>query len=158
MVSAPVREGEGRFALDLVVDAGTETMQDHITGQHVPAIALLEAARQAWTAVTEEHLLTNGDGATRFVIVSVHAEFGRYVFPLPARLRYELIDHRRDALGEAFRCRIAVVQGGAEATVVEAEYRVVPETISDKQESMAARRALTEVDVRPASPVPATNG
>ncbi|MGF1648231.1 MAG: AfsA-related hotdog domain-containing protein [Kineosporiaceae bacterium] len=143
LVGPPERVADDHFTVELIVDGRTETLSDHITGQHLPAITLTEAARQAWTAVTEEFLLGEIDEPHRFVVVSFRSAFDNYVFPLAATLHYRLLTHDRTGLGHLFRCRVEVEQNGGVAAAVEAEYRVLPETISAKQESLAARRALT---------------
>jgi A-factor biosynthesis hotdog domain len=143
LVGSPERLAGDHFVAPLVVDGRTETMSDHITGQHLPAITLTEAARQTWTAVTEEFLLGDVVEPHRFVVVSLRSVFDRYVFPLSATLHYRLLAHDVSNLGHQFRCRVEVEQNGAVAAAVDSEYRVVPEAVSAKQESLVARRALT---------------
>ncbi|MEV5600345.1 AfsA-related hotdog domain-containing protein [Streptomyces sp. NPDC052299] len=133
--------GEKRFVADLVIDERVEVLEDHLTGQHIPAITLLEAARQMWTVVTEQFFVT-GPEKTRFVIGSVNSEFHSFVFPLPATAQYELLEHTRGPVGSVFRCRIGFHHGEKLASVVEAEYRVIPERFSVKQEKLAARQAV----------------
>ncbi|MEU8997488.1 AfsA-related hotdog domain-containing protein [Streptomyces caniferus] len=135
--------GERRFVADLVLDERVEVLEDHLTGQHIPAITLLEAARQLWTVVTEQFFLTGTD-RTRFVIGSVDSSFHSFVFPMSATLSYELLAHTRTPVGTVFRCRVGFHHGEATAPAaeVEAEYRVIPEKISAKQEALAARQAV----------------
>ncbi|WP_059012122.1 AfsA-related hotdog domain-containing protein [Streptomyces specialis] len=139
----PVRRlAEDRFTADLVLDERVEVLADHLTGQHIPAITILEAARQLWTVVTEQYLIA-GTERTRFVIGSVNSSFHSFVFPMPATLRYELLGHSTTPVGAIYRCRVGVHHGDEPAAaVVEAEYRVIPEKLSAKQEAMAARRAI----------------
>lgn len=142
MIGHPTQLARDSFVADLIIDERTETLEDHLTGQHIPAIALTEAARQMWTAVTEEFLLERDGQAKRFVVISIASTFRSYVFPLPATVAFELLDRARTGAGEAFTCRIEVRQGTGVAVEIRGEYRVVPEAVSNKQESMAARRAL----------------
>ncbi|WP_326596663.1 AfsA-related hotdog domain-containing protein [Streptomyces sp. NBC_01803] len=142
LIGPVARLAEGRFTADLVLDERVEVLADHLTGQHIPAITLLEAARQLWTVVTEQYLIA-GTERTRFVIGSVNSSFHSFVFPMPATLRYELLDHATTPVGAVYHCRIGVHHGEEPAAaVVEAEYRVIPEKLSAKQEAMAARRAI----------------
>ena len=57
MIGAPMRMAADRFVADLLIDERTEVLEDHLTGRHIPGIALMEAARQTWTAVTEMFFL-----------------------------------------------------------------------------------------------------
>jgi A-factor biosynthesis hotdog domain len=157
MVGLPRPEADGRYVADLVVDAHNEVLEDHLTGQHIPAIALLESARQLWTVVTEEFLLDEDTGPTRFVVISMGGRFHRYVFPLPTTLHYELVRREKGVVGEDFHVRVAVCQGDVIAAEIEAEYRVVPEKVSAKQERMAARQAVRAV-LAEATGDPGANG
>lgn len=141
LIGEPVRVTATAFVADLVVDERTETLADHLTGQHIPGIALTEAARQMWTAVTEKYLL-DPDTRTRFVLNELRSVFHSYVFPLPATVRYDLLDHERTPVGDRFRCRVTIRQGERVAAEVDGTYHVVMAKISAKQEAMAARRAV----------------
>ncbi|MFD7657445.1 AfsA-related hotdog domain-containing protein [Actinosynnema sp. NPDC059797] len=141
LIGEPQQVDDRTFTAPLVVDENTETLDDHLTGQHIPAIALTEAARQTWTAVTEKFLV-DGTDRTRFVINDFASSFHSYVFPLPTALVYRLLEVRNSPVGRTFRCRVEFVQSDAVAAVVSAEYRVIPERFSEKQEAMAARAAV----------------
>lgn len=142
MIGTPVQVAEDRFVADLLIDERTEALEDHLTGQHIPAIALMEAARQTWTAVTEMFLLADAPQPQRFVVSSMRSQFHRYVFPLPATVEYRLAERQGNAVGQVFRCEIGVYQADQLAAQIDAEYRVIPEVFSAKQESMAARQAV----------------
>lgn len=142
MIGTPKRAAKTSFVADLVIDDDNEVLEDHLTGQHIPAIALVEAARQTWTAVTERFLLTEGTRPVRFVIATMRCAFHRFVFPLPATMHYELLGHRQDAVEQVFDCLVTVRQSNAVAAEVETSYRVISAAISEKQESMAARQAV----------------
>ncbi|MFC3995590.1 AfsA-related hotdog domain-containing protein [Nocardiopsis sediminis] len=143
MITAPERAGENRFVAALLVDAHADTLEDHLTGHHIPGIALTEAARQTWTAVTERFFLGETSPKVRFVLGSFSSTFHRYVFPLPATVEYTLLDRTQNAMEQVFCCRVAVRQNDAVAAEIDAEYRVIDERISARQEAMAARAAVS---------------
>lgn len=157
MISAPKRLAEDRFTVDTVIDEHNEMLEDHLTGQHIPGMALVEAARQMWTAVTEEFFLKDS-AKTRFVVSSINSTFRSYVFPLPTTLQYQLLNHESNAVGQMFHCLITVHQGGAQAAEIEAQYRVILEPLSEKQESIAARQAIANQLSQLKSAVDAMNG
>lgn len=148
MIGPPRRLADDRFVVDLMVDERNEVLEDHLTGQHIPAVALTEAARQTWTAVTEEFHVEPG-AEVRFVVTSITGSFDRYVFPLPAILDYELLGRESTAGGEAFACRITVRQNGAVAAEIHGRYRTIWERLCAKQESIAARQAVADGLARP---------
>ncbi|WBO63437.1 AfsA-related hotdog domain-containing protein [Streptomyces camelliae] len=140
MVGEPSRAGD-HYEIPLVLDERCETLEDHLTGRHIPAVALTEAARQSWTAVTERFLPTGLDPA-RFVIDDFHASFRAFVFPLPATLTYEVLEHEPGTMQHRFHSVVRVRQSDTVAAEVEVRFRVVAGKLADKQEAMAARQAV----------------
>lgn len=154
MVGPPQRLADDEFVADLVVHEHNEVLEDHLTGQHIPAIALMEAARQLWTVVTEQFLLAEPGGG-RFVVITMGGQFQRYVFPLPTTMHFRVVGREASPVGEMFRTRTTFRQNDADTAIVESEYRVVPERMAAKQESMAARQAIKAclAGVAPTTPV-----
>jgi hypothetical protein len=138
MIGSPERDGEDGFTADLLIDDRCELLADHLTGQHIPAVALLEAARQMWTAVTER-FYRDGTQPMRFILDSTSARFAQLVFPIAATLRYRLLSRAEDPGGQRFRCRIELGQSGRRAADIEGTYRVISSELGEKH---AARHAL----------------
>ncbi|WP_354641715.1 AfsA-related hotdog domain-containing protein [Kitasatospora camelliae] len=151
LIGTVEQTGAGTFRAPLVLDERVEVLEDHLTGQHIPAVTLLEAARQTWTVVTEQFLLTE-DIPTRFVINSVDSAFHRFVFPLPATLEYRLVSHQRSPVGQTIAFTVEVHQQGEKAATFNAEIRVIPQLFAAKQEAMAARQAVRDELTALASP------
>ena len=53
LVSAPIQIGADEFSFALLIDERCAEISDHVTGQHVPGMLVLEAARQAMTVSLE---------------------------------------------------------------------------------------------------------
>jgi hypothetical protein len=135
--------GEGRYRTPLVLDERVEVLEDHLTGLHIPAVTLLEAARQTWTAVTERHLISP-EPRSRFVISHVNSTFLNFVFPIPAHLEYRLRRCEEGPVGQVIAFTVEVQQTGRIAARFEAEIRVIPVRFAEKQEAMAARQTLRD--------------
>jgi hypothetical protein len=161
LIGAPVRVDGERWSAPLLLDERVEVLADHLTGQHIPAVTLLEAARQTWTVVTER-LLGEDAGETRFVIRSIRSTFHRLVFPLPATLDYRLLERRETPGGHAFAAELTVIQDAQVAAEFEVVIQVIPRALAVRQESMAARAAIRAAQQRyaeaAASPAPAGVG
>ncbi|GHE14464.1 AfsA-related hotdog domain-containing protein [Streptomyces alanosinicus] len=142
MVGEPTR-ADDCYEVPLVLDERCETLEDHLTGRHIPAVALTEAARQTWTAVTERFFPTGLDPA-RFVIDDFHASFHAFVFPLPATLGYEVLEHEPGTVQHRFHSMVRVRQSDAVAAEIEVRFRVVAEKLADKQEALVARQAVAD--------------
>ncbi|TGA95340.1 hypothetical protein E2651_34465 [Streptomyces sp. MZ04] len=137
-----VREdGPDTYVAPLLLDERVEVLADHLTGQHIPAVTLLEAARQTWTVVIEQHVVS-GDAPTRFVIGSIRSAFNSFVFPLPATIEFRLTGHRTSPVGTSVDCELTVRQDGRAAAEFAVNIRVIPEAVAVKQEAMAARQAI----------------
>ncbi|MFT3741535.1 MAG: AfsA-related hotdog domain-containing protein [Gammaproteobacteria bacterium] len=65
---------------------------DHVTGIHIPAIALLEAARQSMLSIIERFFLPQNIAKIRFSILSSEAKFFSFVFPTQIKIISRLLD------------------------------------------------------------------
>jgi hypothetical protein len=145
LVTVPTRLSEKRFHAALVIDDRNDLMADHMTGQHIQGLVLIEAARQTWTAVSEQFFA--GGERCGFVIEEVRSRFEWLLFPLPAEIFYEVLDEAVTSRGTVFSCRVDFVQAGQTTAQVEARFRVVRSKLIEKHESLAARRAVTALVV-----------
>ncbi|MGW1835364.1 AfsA-related hotdog domain-containing protein [Streptomyces sp. NPDC002067] len=159
LVGQVAQTAPDRFTAPLLLDERVDLLQDRLSGQHVSAITLLEAARQMWVTVTEQFLLSAEERATCVIseVTGVSAAYHRYVFPLPATVEFHLTSHGT-ALAERFGFTVAFHQNGRLTTEIAAEIGVLPQPVAKKQEALAARQALhdTLAPLRAAQPAPAT--
>lgn len=96
LISEPRRIDDSHFEADLLIDARSELMLDHLTGLHVQGMVLTEACRQMFIATTEAHCMTADAPAKRyFVINEMNMRFLQFAFPLPATIHYQLQDLQR---------------------------------------------------------------
>lgn len=133
----------GVYAAPLLLDERVEVLDDHLTGQHIPAVTLMEAARQTWTVAIERYVVT-GDEPTRFVIGSIRSSFSSFVFPLPATIEFRVAHQGTSPAGTSVDCLLTIRQGERVAAEFEVDIRVIPETVAVKQEAMAARQAVRD--------------
>lgn len=118
LISAPRALDEKHYEMDLCFSSQNEFFLDHMTGMHIQGMALIEAARQAFLAVTEAHFLS-GDGENYyFVIKSMDTSFQNFVFPFDATLKYEVTDVRRKDTRLGVEAAITIVQGGEVCTTI----------------------------------------
>lgn len=144
MVSLPRAKSDTLFEADLFLDERNEIMEDHQTGQHIPGLALIEAARQLWTAVTESFFLSE-QSKKRFVIDSINSSFSNFVFPLPCTMNLHVLESTSTSFQRTFSVRVIFYQNGLQTTAIDAHYRVIDERVSVRQEATAARRAVAEI-------------
>lgn len=100
MISDPKWIAEDCYESQLMLDDRCSDMSDHLTGQHIQAMVLVEAARQLNTAVCEKFLIDEAGRANiGLVLDQLETRFKRYIYPCPVTLRYELVKIRKTPAG-----------------------------------------------------------
>ena len=109
--------GEGVFEASLLIDDRCEIMADHTTGQHIQGMAVVEAARQMFLVVTEQFYIGGtSDRHYYFVIHQMDIAYQNFLFPVPATLRYEVLEAATDNPERlSFTARITIRQAGKDA-------------------------------------------
>ncbi|MFB9466132.1 AfsA-related hotdog domain-containing protein [Streptomyces cinereospinus] len=146
LISLPRRTGPASFESDLLVDSGNEMMSDHLTGQHVQGMLVMEAGRQMFIAVAEQHYLqSEAVGDSYFVIDTFATRYRNFLFPLPATVRCKVLSHRSPhRTRTTFSCELAVLQGGYETAVMEVRFTAFDTQVSHAKETRAAERSLKD--------------
>ena len=144
LISVPRRLTDSEFEADLLVNDDNELMHDHNTGLHVQGMVLTEACRQMFLAVTEKYFIDNFQASKRyFVINEMNVRFTSFVFPLPAQIRYRVIE-----LGQSRPDRITaevemiVMQNGKNATSMNAKFAVFDAAVLSQKEAQMAKQSL----------------
>ncbi|MNP31136.1 A-factor biosynthesis hotdog domain protein [compost metagenome] len=96
LISIPERTDDGIYTASLLLHAQNELLLDHLTGQHVQGMVLLEACRQMLLAVTERFHLDEYEPPKRyFVLNEMNVRYTAFAFPLPlSPPRYEAAAYR----------------------------------------------------------------
>ncbi|MBV9576041.1 MAG: hypothetical protein JO149_05415 [Gammaproteobacteria bacterium] len=96
MISEPIQSNERTYESLLMIEEDCAEMSDHVTGQHIQGMVLVEAARQMVIAVTEKYFIADCyKGKIKFVTNSMETIFLNFVFPLSVSLEYQIIDIKR---------------------------------------------------------------
>ncbi|MEW5728488.1 MAG: AfsA-related hotdog domain-containing protein [Pseudomonadota bacterium] len=142
VISEPRRLDDNSFRLDLLIDENCEMMRDHQTGQHLQGMLLVEAARQAFLAVTEQFFLPRDEGKFYFVFDDLSVSYKRFVFPLGAGLTYVIREHDPAANRQRFVVDVSIDQCGQEVATVTGTFTVVKDARITRMESAMARDVL----------------
>jgi hypothetical protein len=95
LITDPKRMGERTYEFDCVLGSEVDRLSDHVTGQHVSAMLLMEAARQAIIATVElEYTPPQGESYS-FLVEQYGASFTNYAFPVPTTIRSQLFEVER---------------------------------------------------------------
>ncbi|WP_406690577.1 AfsA-related hotdog domain-containing protein [Saccharopolyspora sp. ID03-671] len=144
LISLPRPTDPGTFESDLLIDSGNEMMSDHLTGQHVQGMLVMEAERQMFIAVAEQHYLApTAVGDSYFVIDAFDTRYRNFLFPLPAVVRCTVLSRRSPHhTRTTFSCELAVLQSGSETAVTEVRFTAFDARVSHAKEHRAAERSL----------------
>ncbi|MFL1467513.1 AfsA-related hotdog domain-containing protein [Marinobacter sp. DUT-3] len=140
LVSLPTRLSERHMQMDLLVHNDNELMLDHITGQHIQGMVLIEAARQSFLTVTEQ-FHAKKDQQYYFVINRMDTRFHSFVFPLGATIDYQIHSLRASKRGTiSSAATINFHQcNDTPATTCEVEFTAYPaEFLAGKEQNLAA--------------------
>lgn len=144
LITEPVVQVEdGAYESDLIVDEACAELDDHVTGQHISAAVLSEAARQMCNAVLHGSLMTP-EVADRsyFLIDKLTVVFSCYVLPMPARFRCIVLESSSNArsMSSRFTIRVECIQKGIAAATFSASVAVFEKNFISSVESQVARR------------------
>lgn len=162
LIGVPRRIEEDRFELDLMIDDRNEIMSDHVTGQHLQGMLLIEACRQSFLAVTEKFFLPEHPGSSYyFVINDLNVSYYAFAFPLDATIDYRILEsHSPDAQRHSFVVEMGVVQNGEVTTRVRTKFTAFDSALLKPKEHKKAEKALRQTQAAVAerlSPVGARN-
>lgn len=103
IISEPKKLSCEEYQSDLMLNESCAEMSDHITGQHIQGMVLIEAARQMVNSVSEKFLIPKGDSIRKgFVLNGMNVKFNHYVLPLDVELNFVIRKLRR-GLGGNFK-------------------------------------------------------
>lgn len=144
LISRPVRTGDETFESNLIVNYENEFMQDHLTGEHIQGMMLIEASRQMFLAVKEVFYLKDFPAVKKyFVIEEMNTSYKRFLFPLRAIVRYtnlELSWIKPDHLKA--HASIEILQNGKITTITEVKFSVYEGTSIESAETYLASKAI----------------
>lgn len=108
MISEPYKLSSSEYKSYLLIDEACAEMSDHITGQHIQGMVLIEASRQMVNSVSEKYLISDKNTARKgFVLNSISSTFFEYVFPMEVELIFTL-DKLRKGLDENFKAEASI--------------------------------------------------
>ncbi|MEQ8966652.1 MAG: AfsA-related hotdog domain-containing protein [Azospirillaceae bacterium] len=143
LISWPRKLADDLYESDLMLDSDSELMRDHVTGQHIQGMVLIEAARQTFLAVTEAHYMpADMSGAHYFVIESMAAHYKGFVFPVDATIRYAVDRADMEPGRLSFDVSMTVHQGGQSRAELPTSFTAYDKSMLVPKEERRAQRTL----------------
>ena len=95
MITTPLQTAEDRFEAELCLDERVDMISDHVTGQHLPGMILMEAGRQMFIATFERHF-NEEQAEVSFLITVMNNTFHHFAFPVATRIRMTIQEKKLD--------------------------------------------------------------
>ncbi|WP_462164963.1 AfsA-related hotdog domain-containing protein [Pseudoalteromonas xiamenensis] len=145
LVSVARRLENKTYEMDLMLDGGNEFFSDHMTGQHVQGMAIIEAARQAFLSVTEQFYLASKDEKFYFVINDINIKYKRFVFPVASTIQYTILEERLTDDRMSFDVCVDVIQDGKICANTLVSFTVFEYNTIDEKEKRAAAKVVSSL-------------
>lgn len=155
LIGPPRRVDHDSFSFDVVLTSVHDRLSDHVTGQHVSGMLLIEAGRQAAAVALETvHCDKSVDYAATWS--ALRASFQSFAFPLPMTI-HATVDSSGQARANKVDTRVAITIRQLDRTVAKLEYEIplTRMTLLKKLEQRSALRSI-EYASEHASPSPAS--
>ncbi|WP_129586933.1 AfsA-related hotdog domain-containing protein [Pseudomonas frederiksbergensis] len=139
LIGMPLQMARGEFYIPINIDERCELMGDHQTGQHVQGMLIIEAFRQSMLAVTDIFFpLVNGE-CNQYVLNMINTDFHHYLFPLPAHIKFSIIERRETRLRTRYRVSLEALQNELSCAAAEVSFTAhANQSVSGKEAELAA--------------------
>lgn len=146
MISAPKKISDSEFKSYLMLNDSCAEMSDHLTGQHIQGMVLIEASRQMVNSVSEKYLITKSNSKKKgFVLNYLNSKFHEYVFPLDVEIIFK-IEKIRHGLDGNFKATafIQIFQNHNLMMTIDIGFSVMEKESLLEIESQMAKAAVKE--------------
>lgn len=145
LISAPYKVTEHLYGASVLIDDRCAEMSDHVTGQHIQGMVILEAARQMFIGVTESFFIEESKrGRYYFIIRDFGINYESMAFPLPMVIQYFIDEGQIDQKGNwAFRAHMDFEQAGTIVSKCEVSFSAYETKYVTRIEAMKARQVLS---------------
>lgn len=148
LIADPIKLDHNHFISALLIDDHCNEMSDHLTGQHIQAMVLIEAARQMNTAVAKKYLIpTDKKNQISLVLHKLESDFKHYVYPLATDIHCKIGKLRNTPTGD-YRAlaNISFIQGGIKRAEMSLDYAVFNKNFIDTQEKLGINDLIQTLD------------
>lgn len=142
-ITRPVKITETDYTLNISIDSKCCEISDHVTGEHINGIILIEAARQAFIAVTELYFLAKDD-RVYFILKNISCQFESFLFPLTIDMKYKILNfEKKGHLKMEFEVEVIFYHHEEKNDcVIKGFFSVYPKLMMENLESELANNAI----------------
>ncbi|OKO99466.1 AfsA-related hotdog domain-containing protein [Xenorhabdus eapokensis] len=145
LISETIKTGVVSYQCHLLIDDGCAEMADHVTGQHIQGMVLLEACRQMVNSVSERFLIKTGSEKS-FVLHAMNSEFKEYLFPVASSMEMTIRHFRRGLRGDfTAECIITIMQNNTVCLCVGIKFSAIDKGYLSLIEQQMAAKLLSHL-------------
>jgi hypothetical protein len=133
------------YEFGFIINDIQDRLSDHVTGQHVGAMLLMEAARQAGIAAIECQWLTGLDTRWGFILENFNARFDNYAFPMPTSITVNLKELTKTDSQILIELNIEFHQAGKKFSQMRLDARLYQVAVLEKLEKRRADQAISSL-------------
>ena len=140
MVSKPDKIGDMEYSSTFSLSNHKDRLSDHVTGQHIGGMLLMEAARQAATVAAELEFVSE-EKPLGFMLERFETDFIDYAYPLPTNIivkMFRLDDGRVISLDVV----VLFTQADVEVCRVRIKSKLIDASILNAIETKKAKKAV----------------
>lgn len=145
MITAPRKRDRLCYEFDLTITDKVDRLSDHVTGKHVGAMLLMEAARQATIVVLEEAYCKAAAEKFSLVLDKFESKFEAYLFPLPTTLTTSIYEIKVSPKNICVIVTSVVKQGEAEIATISLDVTLCSASTLDKIEDRKSQAAVRDL-------------
>lgn len=91
IISKPDQISPDSFESQVLINANSDEIADHLTGYHIPGMVIIEAARQIMLSVTERYYSDFDNVGDCYVIINgINAKLDKFLFPWDINIIFKI--------------------------------------------------------------------
>ncbi|WP_194791930.1 AfsA-related hotdog domain-containing protein [Pseudomonas sp. UFMG81] len=147
-ISKVVDNGNGTYTAALMIDEANAELSDHLTGQHISGMMIVEAARQLSIATAEQfYIAPAARGKANFITHSMRVDYNDFLLPVPTQILCIPVTLKRSGpINFRFTVLMQFRQQGQTLASVEFDTSVIDSRYFYLKESQLLHRYITLMD------------
>lgn len=143
LIAATQKRGEYAYRFDLAINDKQDRLSDHVTGQHIGAMQLMEAARQAVVAAIECEYPTDSGSRMGLILERFDSRFENYMFPVPTDIFVTIAERSNSSDKQrAVTLTIDFAQVDQKVCQMQLDVRLYDSKVLEKLEARRARSVV----------------
>jgi len=139
------KSGLSKYFCSLLINNTSDRLSDHVTGYHVGAMLLIEAARQATIYILDDRYNLDEGKEFGLVMSKFNTEFMTYCFPVEVNLEMDIEEISNSVNRILTAVSIDFYQGKTHISKMSMNVELVKSRVLDKIENKQVKKCISEI-------------